>query len=365
MKKLFVIDLYAHGYEHAMFGEAFLEYFEEYTDSKYLLNQVHSKYVKNSYNFIFNDTKIKRTFSRVINREVFKTLCFLMYIPYVFFTKRKVVILGASNLQTFMITFLLYIVRVPVSWVCHGQAESLISDNVPTKAGKLFSFSFKKLVHSKLKVKFLFLSRHILNNLPENLKSEKLFALNHPIPSSAIKNLVTQNINQPTKVAMVGLLREDKKNCNSIYKLRCNDSVELHAIGRKKSDFRVDKTTPIRFTIWDDIYTESEFNNAIQDIHGFLYFFDECQYKMTASATALDALVYGKAVFTLKNDAVCSLLEGYPYLYSYNDLSSMSDGISQFDPSTISSYKINSFTKQFIMLESSFKFRNELHDWLS
>ncbi|MCS4608413.1 hypothetical protein KW485_17795 [Enterobacter kobei] len=51
---------------------------------------------------------------------------------------------------------------------------------------------------------------------------------------------------------------------------------------------------------------------------------------MTASATALDAIIHQKMVFTLKNDAVQSLLESYPHVVSAENIDDLSSIINSF-----------------------------------
>lgn len=59
---------------------------------------------------------------------------------------------------------------------------------------------------------------------------------------------------------MVGLLRDDKKNCNSIYELAIESpNVQLWAIGRAHRDFIVNKESRIHFKLWESIYSEGDF----------------------------------------------------------------------------------------------------------
>ena len=156
------------------------------------------------------------------------------------------------------------------------------------------------------------------------------FYIKHPLPSSKILRKPKEFQANPLKLAIVGLLRNDKKNCNLIYDLSINGSTEIWAIGRAHKDFIINYDSKVKFKLWDSVYSDVEFENAIADIDGFIYLFDESQYRMTASATALDAIIHQKMVFTLKNDAVQSLLESYPHVVSAENIDDLSSIINSF-----------------------------------
>jgi hypothetical protein len=213
----------------------------------------------------------------------------------------------------------------------HGQAEALITTPANlSKASKLFKFGFEKL--TKAGAKFLFLSKHIEKNI---ISTGKYFYIKHPLPANKILKKPKKLQCNPLKLAMVGLLRNDKKNCNLIYDLSLNGSTELWAIGRAHTDFIVNYESKVKFKLWSSVYSNIEFENAIEEIDGFIYLFDESQYKMTASATALDAIIHQKLVFTLKNDAVQSLLESYPHVFSAENIDDLSSMIDSFEPQKI------------------------------
>jgi len=324
--KYFVVDLYAHGAEHSLFVEAFIDFFEK-KDSVFLLNDVHGKLLKNNrksnIGFLLKESKIKNKYLRLFNREVIKLLWFLLFVPYIILTRRQLCILGASNLHLFFLSFLTYL---KPSIVMHGQAEALITNSANlSKASRLFKYGFEKL--TKAGAKFLFLSKHIENNI---MYRGSYFYIKHPLPSSKILRKPKEFQANPLKLAIVGLLRNDKKNCNLIYDLSINGSTEIWAIGRAHKDFIINYDSKVKFKLWDSVYSDVEFENAIADIDGFIYLFDESQYRMTASATALDAIIHQKMVFTLKNDAVQSLLESYPHVVSAENIDDLSSIINSF-----------------------------------
>ncbi|KZP67944.1 hypothetical protein ACQ7NX_02200 [Enterobacter cloacae subsp. dissolvens] len=329
--KYFVVDLYAHGAEHSLFIEAFVDFFEK-KDCVFLLNDVHEKFLKNdrknNIGFLLKDSKIKNKYLRLFNREAIKLLWFLLLVPYILITRRKVCVLGVSNLQLFFLSFFSYL---KPSIVMHGQAEALItnSENL-SKASKLFKYGFDKL--TKAGIKFLFLSKHIEKNI---ISTGNYFYIKHPLPSNKILKTPKELQDNPLKLAMVGLLRNDKKNCNLIYDLSLNGTTEIWAIGRAHKDFIVNYDSKVKFKLWDSVYSDVEFEKAIAEIDGFIYLFDESQYKMTASATALDAIIHQKLVFTLKNDAVQSLLESYPHVVYAENIDDLSSIIDSFEPRKI------------------------------
>lgn len=325
--RFFVTDLYAHGAEHSLFAEAFINYFDK-KDSVFLLNNVHMKFCstandKNK-NFVFTDDKIKNRKFRLFNREIIKFITFLAYIPFILFSKRKVCILGASNLQVFFLSFLSFLkFRI----VIHGQAEALLKGKQKKSlASRMFVYGFKRL--SEAGTKFLFLSHHIKKNIDDDTAC---YFIKHPLPSGYGFSKAKVINTRPLRLAMVGLLRNDKKNSNLIYDLKPNSNVELWAIGRAHGDFLVDEQSDVKFKLWDYVYSNDEFEAAIKDIDGFIYLFNNDQYKMTASATALDAIIHQKIVFTLKNDAIESLLESYPYVYSADSIEHLSNLINSYE----------------------------------
>ncbi|WP_288820676.1 hypothetical protein [uncultured Leclercia sp.] len=329
--KYFVVDLYAHGAEHSLFIEAFIDFFNK-KDCVFLLNDVHEKLLKdeqrNNIGFLLKESKIKNKSLRLINREIIKLFWFTLLIPYILVTRRKVCLLGASNLQVFFLSFLSFL---KPSIVMHGQAEAL-STNAErlSKASKLFRYGFKKL--SKAGAKFLFLSKHIEKNI---IYLGDNYFIKHPLPASKKLSVPREVQGHPLKLAMVGLLRDDKKNCNLIYELSLNNDTELWAIGRAHNDFIVDYHSNVKFKLWNAVYTDEEFEREIANIDGFIYLFDKSQYKMTASATALDAIIHQKLVFTLKNEAVESLLESYPHVITADNTEELSLLINSFEAKNI------------------------------
>ncbi|WP_394494206.1 hypothetical protein [Shewanella sp. ENK2] len=81
---------------------------------------------------------------------------------------------------------------------------------------------------------------------------------------------------------------------------------------------------------------------------------------MTASATALDAIIYGKAVFSLKNEAVSSLLQGYELFFEFDTIEKMSNAINDFDTDTISKVDFNKQREKFLITE----FKTDIEKWL-
>ncbi|MCU3986594.1 hypothetical protein [Enterobacter mori] len=330
-KKYFVVDLYAHGAEHSLFVEAFIDFFEA-RDSVFLLNDVHEKLLKGerkkNIHYLLTESKIKNKYLRLFNREIIKTLWFLLLIPYILINRRKICILGASNLQIFILSFFAFL---KPSIVMHGQAEALKNKNENlSKASTLFKYGFQKL--TRYGAKFLFLSKHIKKNIAY---TGNYFFINHPLPSSKESNKPRKILGNPLKLAIVGLLRDDKKNCNLIYSLSLNNACEIWAIGRAHKDFIINYDSKVKFKLWDSVYSDEEFENAIADIDGFIYLFNQSQYTMTASATALDAIIHQKLVFTLRNDAVESLLGSYPYVVTANNIHDLSMVINSFVPQNI------------------------------
>lgn len=271
-EKYFIVDLYAHASEHSLINESFIQYFEKNADNKFLLNHNHIKFLKNKKNafkYPMNDSSIKNKIFRLINREIIKLITFVFFIPYIVFSKRKICVLGASNIQMYFLSLLSFL---SPKIVVHGQAESLLMPK--TLSSRLFVKAYHRFNNKKINL--LFLSYHIKNNIKYH---DNQYFIKHPLPDnpnfklSHTKNH-TDNI---YRIAIVGLIRNDKKNCNLIYDLKVKDNIELWVIGRAHSDFIIKKNSKVNFKLWDEIYSTEEFNEEIKKIDGFLYLFDESQ----------------------------------------------------------------------------------------
>lgn len=364
MSKFFVCDIYAHSSEHSMFVESFVDYFEDGHDVSYLLNECHAKYVRSGnkvFKFFLKDYFCKNTKLRLFNREVFKTFRLLLLLPYIMLSNRRLVVLGTSNIQTYLLSFLKYLPMIKVSIVFHSQPESLLKTaNERRKFGGVFIKAFNTIHGSDL-FSILVLGEHIKKNL-KNLGFFRINSIPHPVPKSSLVDIVPTVISKDIhKVAMVGLIRNDTKNCNKIYDLQLNESAQAYVIGRAKADFSIIANEKVTLKLWDKIYTDEEFVEEIRYIHSFIYFFGESDYKFTASATALDAIIYGKAVFSLKNQAVSSLLADYPLFFQFETVAEMSKAINNFDLSLLGKVDLNAQREKFLIKN----FEENLDAWLS
>lgn len=368
--KYFVADVYSHNAEHSLFVESFVEFFSK-KNTTFLLNEHHIKFVDESngslvtaHKFLLNDSLLKWKVLRLINREVFKSIYFYVFAFLSSLRGRKIVILGVSNFQFFLLSVFLFFTRIKASVVLHGQVESLLGVR-RTFSQKLFFWGVR--LSKYCKINFLYLSNHIEKNIEH---SNRNFFCKHPIPLRIIEDIkVSDEVETDVpflfhrmKAATVGLIRNDKKNCSRIYDLNVAPSVcELSIIGRLHADFNPNYTKGVEHKVWNSIYSDEEFADAVSDVSAFLYFFDETQYKGTASATALDAIVHKKYAVCLKNDAIVSFLDGYPYLVICNDLLDMSKKLSTLTINKSRSHELNSFVDTF----SLFKQKEHLEKWLN
>lgn len=367
--KYFVSDVYSHNAEHSLFVESFVEFFSK-KNTTFLLNEHHINFVDECNNpmvkahkFFLNDSFLKWKILRLINREIFKSVYFYIFALFSSLRGRRIVILGVSNFQFFLLSVFLFFTRMKASVVLHGQVESLLGAK-KTFSQKLFFLGFR--LSKYCKINFLYLSHHIENNIEY---SNRNFFCKHPIPLRIIEEIkVSDEIGTEVpflfhrlKAATVGLIRNDKKNCSRIYDLNVAPSIcELSIIGRLHADFNPNYTAGVEHKIWNSIYSDAEFADAVSDVSAFLYFFDDTQYKATASATALDAIVHKKYAVCLKNDAIVSFLDGYPYLIVCNDLLDMSKKLSTVTIKKDRNHELDYFVDTF----SLFKQENDLEKWL-
>lgn len=363
MRKLFVTDIYAHSSEHSMFAESFIEYFNENFECEYLLNEVHATYSNENSRFLLDDTKIKNKWLRLVNREIFKLLSLVKRLPQIKRSNQIIVLLGTSNIQFYFLSILFSMLRIKFSVVMHSQLEILNPSSKRRRFGGLFIKALDKVKKNE-NGRVLVLGEHILKNI--NLLGYKsgFYSIPHPIPKSRISKQFKNESNEKKGLfGIVGLIRNDTKKCGLIYSLKLNENRNIKVVGRRHNDFEVKASDQIQFKLWDDIYTDEEFMQEIEDISGFLYFFGESDYKYTASGSALDALLYKKSVVTMRNNAVISLLQGYPYLYVCDTIEDMEKLINSNEVLLPIDDKVYEFS-QGLVLGNSNETTVQLNKWL-
>lgn len=325
MKKFLVIDPFIHKEEHYIVDRAFLEYFSKH-ESLVLVNEtLKEKCIDLNLSFLpsFSDSHSNSNLSRWIFRECYKTIYTILVLLANVIPRRRVVFLAMSQFQFFIFGLVCLILRFKVSIVMHHYAECLIkSKSELSYSERLFLIGYK-LFNRLSGVRFLYLSKHIKNAIPD---SDKNYYINHPIPLNMIRDvpfdshaLQCDEIN----IATIGLLSPSRKNSHLINRLVCNEKYNLWIIGRfaKNEVFTIGQN--IKSQLWDGMYTSEEFRKAISKIDCFVYFFDKDQYKCTASGTLIDAILYDKIIISLKNDAAESLLSNYNKKLFFNTLEEM------------------------------------------
>jgi len=356
----FIADIYAHKNEHSMFAEAMLEYFNIYENSEFLLNSEHRKFVKQSKQFFFEDSLFKSQKGRLFNREFMKLFRLLLLLPYIKIKKKRLVILGVSNIQSIVLAYVIDFIGVKASVVMHSQLEVFNDGAKKRKFAGLFKKAFNLFVSSS-NFNILVLGEHIKKNLESIGFNHGIFSIPHPLPISRLREL--DGITNPDVYGIVGLIRNDTKNCNLIYDLKFNEGKMLKVVGRKTNDFTITKTKNIDFKIWDEIYSDADFNKEISNVGTFLYFFDSNDYKFTASGSALDAVIHGKAVISLNNPAVVSLLSGYPFITVCETLKGMNEAINS---SMIKTPKANDIVDFYhkLTIVKNLEMKKQVENWL-
>lgn len=337
MKKFLIIDPFIHFTEHTLVDRALIEYFSVH-DSMVLVNETMKRECEDlQCNFIkpFHDFNTKTKFVRLFNREVIKTLHSLCFIFLNLFQRRRIVFLALSQFQWFFFSIICTLCRFQTSIVMHHYTEAMIKDKKKLSIGdKMFLFG-KKLFSRSEHNTFLYLSKHIKKNLlAENVvvTSQDCF-INHPIPLSFINRVsFIKPSNQKYILATIGLLSKKMKSSNKINDLKSSSDVELWMIGRLSSSDEFKINDNIKTKLWSRMYSTQEFEDAIQKVDSFLYFFAPDQYKCTASGTLIDAILYCKGVVCLNNDAAVSLLENYNDKLIFNSIDEMSDYLLENKP---------------------------------
>lgn len=325
MKKFLVIDPFIHKEEHYIVDRAFLEYFSKH-ESLVLVNRtLKEKCVDLDLSFLppFSDSRSNSNLSRWLFRECYKVICTILVLLANVLPRRRVVFLAMSQFQFFIFGLICLLFRFRVSIVMHHYAECLIKPKSElTHSERLFFIGYR-LFNRLPDVRFLYLSKHIKNAIPD---SDKCYYINHPIPLSMIRDVPFDNLdlqNNEINIATIGLLSSSRKNSHLINKLICNKKYNLWVIGRfaKNEEFTINQN--IRSQLWNGMYTSEEFREAISNVNCFVYFFDKEQYRCTASGTLIDAILYNKFVISLRNVAAESLLSNYNKKLFFNTLEEM------------------------------------------
>jgi len=86
---------------------------------------------------------------------------------------------------------------------------------------------------------------------------------------------------------------------------------------------------------------------------------------MTASATALDAIIHKKYVFTLSNPAIDSLLSDYPYVIRAENISDLVIKINEFSENKKIEAIDNGYIDRFLLTNPLNSDVNVVNKWLS
>ncbi|EIY7828015.1 hypothetical protein ACM2NK_09485 [Escherichia coli] len=330
MKKFLIIDPFIHFTEHTLVDRALIEYFSLH-DSMILVNETMKCECDDlQCNFIkpFHDFKTKIKLVRLCNREIIKTLYSLFFIFLNLFHRRRIVFLALSQFQWFFFSIICTLCRFQTSIVMHHYAEAMIKDKKKLTIGDRMFLLGKKIFTRSKHNTFLYLSKHIKENLLKaNVAvTSQDFFINHPIPLSFINRVpFTKPSNKKHVLATIGLLSKKMKSSDKINDLKTSNNIELWMIGRLASTNEFKINDNIKTKLWSGMYSTHEFEDAIKKVDSFLYFFTPEQYQCTASGTLIDAILYCKGVVCLNNDAAVSLLENYDDKIIFNSIDEMSD----------------------------------------
>lgn len=325
MEKFLVIDPFIHKEEHYIVDRAFLEYFSKFENLVLVNETLKKKCVDLDLSFLpsFRDSRSNSNLSRWLFRECYKVIYTIFVLLANVIPRRRVVFLAMSQFQFFIFGLVCLLFRFKVSIVMHHYAECLIkSKSELTYSERLFFIGYR-LFNRLSDVRFLYLSKHIKNAIPD---CDKNYYINHPIPLSMIRDVPFDNHglqNDEINIATIGLLSSSRKNSHLINELSCNEKNNLWVIGRfaKNEEFTINKN--IKSQLWSGMYTSEEFREAISNIDCFVYFFNKEQYRCTASGTLIDAILYNKFVISLKNIAAESLLSNYDKKLFFSTLEEM------------------------------------------
>lgn len=365
-EKLFVIDCYSFKDEHSLVARSFIPFFEINYDVKFMLNQSHSNIIRDKtklFKFIFSDSFFAGKYLRLLNREIFKLIQCLLFMLLYRFSGRNFVFLGCSNFQVCAITFFSIITLSRPRFMIHSQMEAIgKKKEARTFFNKMFITSYKLI--KKKSFPCLFLSKHIALNI---LDFKSNYFITHPIPycydANNLKSVPYKD--DCVNIGTIGLLSKSKKSSDEINKLCGIKKIKVHIIGRLQDYFYLDDR--INKKLWTNVYPQHEFDEHLSKIDILVYFFNNEQYKYTASGTVIDAIYYGKFIFYIKNPAIDSLLENYPYSQAFDSVMEMRKALKKISipfPS-VSTSELRTFQDNYLLTAENNPDASIVHSWIS
>ena len=224
----------------------------------------------------------------------------LFFISLLYFRKSKIFIFGMTGTMVFILSLFERVYpRLRVTAILHSEVEGI---NNSKGINRTFCrFALNSLSFPSAVCAFV-LGRHIYNNLKNaSIYRKNLNALELPVPVFGRYSFNYQAKNC-LKIAIIGVLNNNKKDLSSFAELAKYENVDCYAIGRAVNNFSC--SSVIKLVNSKHHFSKSWMAHKLEDID-FLFLAPlPSQYQYTALGTVADGLEYGKFIAWIKHPSL-------------------------------------------------------------
>lgn len=335
------IDTNSIGNFHEIFNTAFFKILEKNYDSITYISsdsciEAISKILKDK-GLSYDESKIRFKKIQVLQgsksyhiflRKLFAS--FLLFFLLIKNRKESITLANLNEFSTLYLNSLVNIFNIKLTIIAHGELEYMIQDVPKNKPIFLYKNLLKRFFKNKISenIQILTLGKSIEDNLkqmfPVNFKIIK--SIEHPyfFDHNEVPEISNSNI---IRMGIVGTVGENK-GMNEFIKLSQylktsiqQGIIEFHVIG--KHSYNIENYPQLCFLAKPNTSIPTkEYNDAIQKLDFILFFYNENQYRLTASGAVFDAINHNKPIIALKNSY-------FNHVFSYGKVGYLCENIEE------------------------------------
>ncbi|NVH52661.1 hypothetical protein HU985_17305 [Photobacterium damselae subsp. damselae] len=330
-----IIDLIRKKNEHHVFNSEIIKIFESINHNIYYLDKESSSrsIIKKKSKIYDVDINSSRWYFWVISTIL------LLKIISTEGKDKSYILLSATPIQYFLLSFLSKFFRVKISIFMHGELGYL---KYPVGIGqKIGSFFINKAFNIKSNLNFIAINSYIYDNLKIAYTKTKFIHIEHPLQKS--KKIESTKLNRRGMFFGSFGVQSTNKNSEKIYELSdlLSESFflkhKLITVGVSDGTFKYDCRKKIYHMCKGDL------NESLVPIDTFLknvalidfaLFFNKnnANYDFTPSGVFSDCIAFDKPIIALKTNMLDSYFNRYGRLgFLCDDLNEMADVINSMD----------------------------------
>ncbi|AZB10284.1 glycosyltransferase family 1 protein [Chryseobacterium sp. G0162] len=335
------IDTNSIGNFHEIFNTAFFKILEKNYDS---ITYISSDSCIEAITKILNDKALSYDQSKIHFKKI-KVLkgsqsyhiflrkllaSFLLFFLLIKNRKEKIILANLNEFSTLYLNSLVNIFDIKLGIITHGELEYMIQDVPKNKPIFLYKSLLKHFFKNKISenIQILTLGKSIEDNLKQifPVNSKIIKSIEHPyfFDSNAVSESSDSNI---IRMGIVGTVGENKGMSDFIKLSQHLESsihqgvIEFHVIG--KHNYNIENYPLLRFLAKPNTSIPTkEYNDAIQKLDFILFFYNENQYRLTASGAIFDAINHNKPIIALKNSY-------FNHVFSYGKVGYLCENIEE------------------------------------